>query len=281
MSRPITARTLVAGVVGDPVRHSLSPVIHNAWIQAAGIDAVYLAFPAAADSFAGLVKGLAAGAAVGLNVTIPFKEQAAALADVRSVAAGRAGAANLLVLGDGQVRADNTDGVGLLAALGEAGCRLHAGPVAVLGAGGAARGAVAALLDAGVTGVRLVNRSIERAKAIAAADDRVIACEWNDVAHALDGVAAVINATSLGMTGQPPLELPLEAAPRGAVVMDMVYKPLKTELLRKAERLGLPTADGLAMLINQARPSFEAFFGRPPPDVDVRSLCERALGERE
>ena len=274
----ITARTLLAGVVGDPVRHSLSPVIHNAWIQAARLDGVYLALPATAESFPSLVRGLAAGAAQGVNVTLPFKQQAAALADVRSASVERAGAANLLVFRDGQVRADNTDGAGLLAALGQAGFNPFS-PVVVLGAGGAARGAVLALLDAGVPSIRLINRSLERARAIAAPDGRISALGWDEARQALDGVAAVINATSLGMTGQPALELDLDRAPATAVVMDMVYRPLETPLLRAAKARGNPVADGLSMLIAQARPSFEAMFGRPPPaEVDVRALCEQALG---
>ncbi len=274
----ITARTLLAGVVGDPVRHSLSPVIHNAWIQAARLDGVYLALPATAESFPSLVRGLAAGAAQGVNVTIPFKQEAAALADVRSAAVERAGAANLLVFRDGQVRADNTDGAGLLAALGQAGFNPFS-PVVVLGAGGAARGAVLALLDAGVPSIRLINRSLERARAIAAPHGRISALGWDEARQALDGVAAVINATSLGMTGQPALELDLDRAPATAVVMDMVYRPLETPLLRAAKARGNPVADGLSMLIAQARPSFEAMFGRPPPaEVDVRALCEQVLG---
>ena len=278
MSRPITAETRIVGVVGDPVRHSLSPMIHNAWIEAAGLDAVYLAFPSTADRFAELVRGLARGAALGLNVTIPFKQTAASLADRMSAAAEDAGAANLLVFDqDGAIQADNTDGVGLLAALVQAGFFAGAGPAVVLGAGGAARGAVTSLLGAGAPSIRLINRSLERARAIAAGDPRISVHGWDQAARALDGVSGVINTTSLGMPGQPPLELSLEAAPRGAVVMDMVYRPLRTGLLLEAERLGLPTADGLAMLIGQARPSFEAFFGRPPPDIDVRRLCEAAL----
>ena len=202
MSRPATAATRLAGVVGNPVRHSLSPLIHNAWIAAAELDAVYVALQSAPASFGDLVKGLAGGAAVGINVTIPFKESAAALADERSPAAQRAAAANVLVFREGRILADNTD-----------------------------------------------------------------------------GVAAVINATSLGMTGEPPLELTLDGAPTTAVVMDMVYQPLKTDLLTEAERRGHPVADGLEMLIGQARPSFEAFFGRPPPEVDVRRLCQQALDQ--
>ena len=279
MTLSLTAETRIAGVVGHPVRHSLSPVIHNAWLQAAGIDAVYLAFAPREAGFEALVQGLRGQVALGLNVTIPFKERAAALADHRTPAAERAGAANLLLFGpDGRITADNTDGVGLLAALGEAGF-VPFSPVMVLGAGGAARGAVLSLLAAGVPSIRLVNRSLDRAKAMAALDGRVMALSWDEAGDALDGAAAVVNATSLGMTGQPPLVLSLDKAPASAVVMDMVYKPLTTELLRAAQARGNPTADGLAMLIGQARPSFEAIFGQPPPDIDVRGLCERALGQ--
>jgi shikimate dehydrogenase len=275
----ITAQTRLAGVTGDPVRHSLSPVIHNAWIETAGLDVVYTAFPVGSEHFAELVRSLADGAALGLNVTIPYKEAAASIADRRTAAVERAGAANVLVFRDGQILADNTDGVGLLAALGEAGFD-PSSPVVVLGAGGAARGAVLSLLEAGVPSIRLINRSIDRAEAIAAGNRRITVHGWDEAAKALGGVGAVINATSLGMTRQPRLNLSLDMAPAGAVVMDMVYRPLKTGLLRAAETRGNPTADGLSMLIAQARPSFEAFFGRPPPDdIDVRALCEQALGE--
>ena len=278
--RPITAETRIVGVAGRPVRHSLSPVIHNAWIEAAGLDAAYLAFAPPQHGFEALVNGLRGPVVLALNVTIPFKERAQARADPRTPAAERAGAANLLTFGpDGGVSADNTDGAGLLGALAEAGGLVDLSPVVVLGAGGAARGAVLSLLDAGVTAIRLVNRSAERAKAIAALDPRVTVLGWDQAAWALDGVSAVINATSLGMTGQPPLALSLDRAPPSAVVVDMVYQPLKTELLKAAEIRGHRTADGLSMLIAQARPSFEAFFGRPPPtDVDVRALCEQTLG---
>ena len=276
----VTAETRLVGVMGDPVRHSLSPIIHNAWIEAAGLDAVYTAFPVDSEHFADLVRGLAAGAALGLNVTIPYKEAAAGIADRRSPAVERAGAANVLVFREGRILADNTDGVGLLSALNQAGFNPFS-PVVVLGAGGAARGAVLSLLDAGVPSIRLINRSLDRAEAIAAGNPKITVHGWEGASRALDGVAAVINATSLGMTRQPRLDLSLDMAPPTAVVMDMVYRPLKTGLLRAAETRGNPTADGLSMLIAQARPSFEAFFGRPPPaEVDVRALCERALGAR-
>lgn len=275
----ITAATRVAGVVGHPARHSLSPVIHNAWIEAAGLDAVYLAFEPPAHGFRRFVEGLRGQLVLGLNVTIPFKEEALAAADRASPAARRAGAANLLVFEpDGAIAADNTDGVGLIGALRRAG--YEAGEAVVLGAGGAARGAVTALLDAGFTRIRLVNRTLARAQEIAAVDPRLSATGWEAAAAALEGCSVLVNATSLGMSGQPPLDLTLERLPKTATVLDMVYRPMPTPLLAAAERRGNRAASGLDMLIEQAVPSFQAFFGRTPPaDVDVRALCLGALGE--
>jgi shikimate dehydrogenase len=152
--------------------------------------------------------------------------------------------------------------------------------VVVLGAGGAARGAVLALVEAGASRIALVNRTAERARAIAQLDPGISVHAWPEAARLLEGAGAVINTTSLGMEGQPPLELALDALPRAAVVMDMVYRPLRTSLLASAEARGNPTADGLAMLVGQAVPSFEAMFGRPPPAMDVRALCEAALAGR-
>jgi shikimate dehydrogenase len=278
MSQPITGATLVAGVVGRPVRHSLSPLIHNAWLAEAGIDGVYVAFSPAEKGFSAFVDGLRGGVVRGLNVTLPFKAEALALADRASEAAKAAGAANLLIFeADGAIVADNTDGVGLLVALGE--FHPQAGPIVVLGAGGAAQGAVAALLQAGAPQVRLVNRTRAKAEALAAFfGSKVVATDWDDVATALAGAGALINATSLGLAGGSPLEIDLADLPREAVVMDMVYKPLETPLLAQARARGHPTADGLIMLIGQAAPSFEAFFGQPPPpSVDVKALALGAL----
>jgi shikimate dehydrogenase len=276
----IDAETRIAGVVGRPVRHSLSPVIHNAWIEAAGINAVYLAFAPPAAGFARLVEGLRGGVALGLNVTIPFKQDALAVAERATERARRAGAANLLSFNDdGGVVADNTDGAGLVLALRDAGWRPEAGPVVLLGAGGAARGAILALLDAGAPEVAVVNRTPERAQALCGVDPRVSAHGMDAVVPALTEASALVNATSLGMTGQPPLEFGLDGLPDGAVVMDMVYRPLQTGLLRRAQARGLRTADGLSMLIGQAAPSFETLFGLPPPqETDVRALCAAALG---
>ena len=278
---PITAETRIAGVAGRPVRHSLSPVIHNAWIEAAGINAVYLAFAPQAGGFARLVEGLRGGVALGLNVTIPFKEDALAVAERATERARRAGAANLLSFNeDGGIIADNTDGAGLILALQGAGWRPEAGPVVLLGAGGAARGAILALLEAGAPGVAVVNRTLERAQALCGVDPRVSAHGMDAPPPGLGEAGTLVNATSLGMTGQPPLQFDLDGLPETAVVMDMVYRPLETDLLRRARARTLRTADGLSMLIGQAVPSFETFFGRPPPeDADVRALCEAALGD--
>jgi shikimate dehydrogenase len=279
----ITGATTVAGVAGNPVRHSLSPLIHNAWIQAAGIDAVYVPFAPLGDRFHHFVDGLRGGAVRGVNVTIPFKEVALAMADEASVRAQGAAAANLLLFEpDGTVVADNTDGLGLLAALAAQapGFDVTAAPIALIGAGGAARGAASALLAAGAPEVRIVNRTLAKAEAVAGAlHGAVKACPLSAAAEAFEGVGAVINATSASLSGGD-LAVPLEATPESAVVMDMVYRPLRTVFLQRAEALGRPTVEGLEMLIRQAVPSFEAFYGRTPPaDVDVRALAIAKLGE--
>jgi shikimate dehydrogenase len=282
MSPPITGATAVAAVIGRPVRHSLSPLIHNAWLAAAGLDGVYVALSPREDRLPALVEGLRGGALRGLNVTLPFKEAALALADTASQAARRAGAANLLLFGeDGSVAADNTDGVGLVGAFASQApaVRLSGGPVVVLGAGGAARAAAAALMAAGAPQVRLINRTRDKAAAIRAAlGERVAVFDWTQTSTAFDGAAAVINATSLGLEGKPALAISLDDLPAGAAVMDMVYRPLRTPLLIAAAASGRPTVDGLEMLIQQAIPSFTAFFGQPPPaSVDVRALALSVL----
>jgi len=278
----ISGTTTVAGVVGAPVRHSLSPLIHNAWIEAAGVDGVYVALAPTAEHFPKLLDGLRGGALRGLNVTLPFKEAALAAADRASERARRAGAANLLVFeSDGTISADNTDGEGLLWAFSEQAPNLDitARPVVVLGAGGAARGAVAALLDAGAPEVRIVNRTLARAEAIArAVGGPVTVHEWGGLREAMTASSVVINATSLGLAGKDPLAVSFDGLQAGAVVMDMVYRPLRTAFLARAASEGFTTVDGLAMLIGQAAPSFKAFFGQTPPtSVDVRRLALAAL----
>jgi shikimate dehydrogenase len=282
--RLLSGATQVAGVVGSPVRHSLSPRIHSRWIADAGLDAVYVPFPVAEDGFRRFVEGMRGGAVRGVNVTIPFKEDALALADESDLLSRRSGAANVLIFhDDGRVEARNTDGPGLIEGLVKQvpGLDLTAAPVVVLGAGGAARGAGAALVAAGVPEIRLVNRTWARAAGLAEAFPYTYAFEWAEMARAFAGAGVVVNATAAGLNGRDELsDLPLHALPDEAVVMDMVYKPLETGLLRAARARGLRTVDGLSMLIQQAIPSFEAFYGRPPPaESDVRGLAIEALGQ--
>ncbi len=281
---PITGATAVAGIVGRPVRHSMSPILHNAWLAGAGIDGVYVPFSPTPESLAALVAGFRGGAIRGLNVTIPFKEAALAAADIASERARRAGAANVLVFReDGTIAADNTDGIGLIGAFAvqAPGCDLTAAPIVVLGAGGAGGGAVAALLDAGAPEIRLVNRTRAKAEALKAhLGGPISVFDWDDLAAATPGAGVLVNATSLGLDDRDPPLGALANLPGGAVVMDMVYKPLETQLLKAARALGHPVVDGLEMLIRQAAPSFEAFFGRSPPEnVDVRALAVAALGQ--
>jgi shikimate dehydrogenase len=284
----VTGAAIVAGVCGQPIRHSMSPVIHNAWIAAAGLNAAYVPFGPGEDSFETFVEGLRGGAIRGLNVTIPFKEQALACADRCSDLAKLAGAANLLIFeADGTITADNTDGPGLIGAIAvqAPGFDLAAAPVVILGAGGAARGAAAALALAGAPKVSIVNRTFARAEAIAVsigqARGSVVEAASEDELDALLAQAGlVINATSLGLGGGAGPAARLALTPNNAVVVDMVYKPLRTEFLQRAEAAGRRTVDGLEMLLRQAAPSFEAFFGvTPPAGVDVRGLALAQLGE--
>lgn len=274
MSR-ITGSARLAGIVGNPVAHSLSPLIHNAWIEALGLDAVYAPFaPGDADGFAVLVAAGRAGLLAGLNVTAPFKEQAFALADTASETARAAGSANILVFRDGRVEADSADGEGLLWALKTRAPRLvlDGAPVVMLGAGGAARAAVAALARAGAR-VRIVNRTRERAEALAA--DIGLGVQAIDAAMAFDGARLVVNALSVRPEVDP------AAFEAGTVVMDMTYRPVETPFLNAAQAAGLTIVDGLAMLIGQAAPSFRALFGVDPPDLDPRPMLLKHVGETE
>ena len=277
-SRLITGAARLGGIVGRPVAHSLSPVIHNAWIETAGMDAVYAAFaPPDETAFETLVAFGRAGMLAGVNVTAPFKEQAFALADTASAEATASGSANVLVFEDGRVHAESTDGFGLLAALADQApaLTLSGAVVVMLGAGGAARAAAQTLAAAGAQ-VRLVNRSRDRAEALAAdlgpavsvADEGLSGQEG-----AFDGAALVVNALSV----PPTLDLNRLAA--GTVVMDMTYRPVETDFLKAARSRGLRPVDGLGMLIGQAGPSFRAIFRTEPPALDLRPLLLAAIGD--
>ncbi len=277
--------TVRAGVVGSPARHSLSPLIHSAWLKAAGIDGVYRLYDIAADGFAGFLQGALDDGLRGVNVTLPFKEQALMAADEASEAAQLAGAANLLIFEGGGIRAQNTDGEGLLYALARQapGVDFIRKPVVLLGAGGAAKGAAAALANAGAMEIRIVNRTGARADQLAVElmlDFETDVMRW-DFDGALEGAGLLINAATAGLGGHDDRRLDLSGASPDLVVMDMVYSPLTTPLLTKAIARGLRTVDGLEMLIGQAIPSFEALFAQQPPaDVDVRGLALAELERR-
>lgn len=279
----LTAAARIAGVVGRPIAHSLSPVLHNAWIEAAGLDGAYVAFRLEEGRLAAFVEAFRGSSLAGVNVTLPFKTDALAAADIVSPRAAAAGAANVLVFGpDGEVRADNTDGVGLLHAFARQAPRFrpNSGPLVIFGAGGAARGAAAAFLEAGCPEIRILNRTRSRAADLAALlGPRVRAHDPGDPG-ALRGTAALVNASSGGLGPEVPPPPDFSSAPEGAVAMDMTYKPLTTPFLAAAAARGLATVDGLDMLIGQAMPAFEAFYGQPPPaGPDVRALVLRILGE--
>lgn len=260
--------TVDVGVVGQPIVQSLSPFIHNAWIKAAGIDAFYGSYgPKDPEQFGALMDWGRRGGLRGLNVTAPFKELALSLADIIGPAAADCGSANLLLFDDGKISADSTDGLGLMAALGEQapGLAVVDRPVVVLGAGGAARAAVAALLAAGAQ-VGVLNRTAARAEGLVADIGGTVVDP-----KALGEATLVINALSA------PPNLDVSVLRPEAVLMDMTYRPLMTEFLTAGRARGLTVVDGLAMLIGQARPSFRALFGIEPPDVDVRRIALRVL----
>jgi len=272
MSR-VTGAAVVGGVAGQPVAHSLSPVIHNAWLAAAGMDAAYVPFaPADAAGFEALIAAGRAGLAAGFNVTAPFKEQAFAAADTVSDTARATGSANILTFADGRVRADSSDGAGILYALSQQapGLSLQDAIVVLLGAGGAARAGAGALVAAGAQ-VRILNRSRDRAEALAA--DLGPSVRAVEAQGAFEGAALLINALSVSP------DIDLARLDAGTVVMDMTYRPVVTPFLAAARARGLTTADGLDMLIGQAGPSFEAIFGRAPPPLDLRALLLAHLGE--
>ena len=265
--------TTLAGVLGDPIAHSRSPRLHRHWLDRYGIDGDYLPLRVPAADLRAALSLLPQAGFAGVNVTIPHKEAAFALADEITDRARAVGAANTLTFRDGRVMADNTDGHGFVASLDQQapGWDAGTGSALVLGAGGAARGIVAALLVRGVDRVVLANRDRGRAERLAAdlagLPGRIDAIKTAAIPDALGEATLLVNATSLGMVGQPPLDIDLSPLPDAATVTDIVYTPLETPLLAAARARGLRTVDGLGMLLHQAAPGFEAWFGRRP-DVD-------------
>ena len=268
-----SGKAIVAGVTGWPVGHSRSPRLHGYWLRRYGIDGLYAPFPVAPDNFGAAVRGLAAAGLAGLNVTVPHKAAASALSDRLDDTAQRLGAANTLVFGpEGEIEGRNTDAFGFAESLADGGIADGGGIAVVLGAGGAARAVVLALQTLGYGPIRLANRTAARAEAVAAAlGPGIEPAPWAERADALADAALLVNATSLGMAGQPALDLPLDSLPAGAAVSDIVYAPLETPLLAAARRRGCRAVDGLGMLLHQGRPGFHAWFGVDPAvDEDVR-----------
>ncbi len=258
----ITGHARLAGVVGWPVAHSRSPLLHNHWLTRHGIDGAYVPLPVRPEDFRAAIAGLRAAGFAGVNVTIPHKEVAFGVCTELAQGARAAGAVNTLVFTPGGIIGSNTDGVGFLANLAAHGVSAF-GPALLLGAGGAARAIAAALLCAGAE-VTIANRSPERADALCAALPGARSLAWSRRAAALADHALLVNTTSLGMAGQPPLELDLSDAPSGLAVADIVYVPLETRLLADARVRGLTAVGGLGMLLHQAVPGFAAWFGVTP-----------------
>ena len=272
-----------AFVAGHPVGHSRSPLIHGHWLGTFGIDGSYERVDVAPGAFPDFLRGLRDHGYVGGNVTLPHKEAAFRLVDELTEAARRLGAVNTVWLApDGRLVGHNTDGLGFTASLDE-----QAGPdwerevatALVLGAGGAARAVVAALLDRGLRAVAVANRTETRAQDLVALDPaRVRAVAWPLLGPALREAGLLVNTTQLGMDGQPPLDVDPGALPDAAIVADIVYVPLETPLLAAARRRGLRTVDGLGMLLHQAVPGFAAWFGRTPRvDTVLRARIEADL----
>ncbi|MES2945003.1 MAG: shikimate dehydrogenase [Pseudomonadota bacterium] len=258
----------LAGIMGWPVGHSRSPLIHNYWLQKYGLLGAYVQLPVAPGKLAVAIPGLAALGFRGCNITIPHKVDALQLVDEVDVNARRMGALNTIVVqADGSTKGFNNDGFGYIQSLLDAkpDWRADAGPITVLGAGGAARAVVLSLADRGAKEIRLLNRTFEKAQALA--DEfgaPVKALPWQDRHAALADVAMLVNTTSQGMHGNPALELDLDVLPPHALVSDVIYVPIETPLLAAARQRGNPTVNGLGMLLNQARPAFNAWFGVMP-----------------
>ena len=262
----------LAAVIGHPIAHSKSPILHGYWLKEYGLSGHYVPIDVDPGALREAFDALIRLGFKGTNVTVPHKEEAIALADEVSARAEAIGAANTITFGaDGSVHADNTDGIGFLENLRQnnPNWRADAGPAALLGAGGAARAVIAGLLDAGTPEIRLTNRSADRALALAEIfGSKVVVVPWANAPDIFDGAATAVNGTSLGMVGQPPIDISLDALPATAVATDLVYTPLDTVFLQKARSQGCATVDGLGMLLHQAAPGFERWFGYKPTVTD-------------
>lgn len=267
----------LAGVIGSPIGHSKSPKLHGHWLKKHNIAGYYIPIELTHETFEQGLRALPMLGFKGVNVTIPFKEKALALADVVTDRAALIGAANTLTfLSDGRIQADNTDGYGFIANLKQnaAGWKATSGPALVFGAGGAGRAVVSALLSERAPEIILTNRTRNKADMLREHFGvRVRVVDWNNMASAIAEATTLVNTTSLGMIGQPPLFVPLDTIQPGTLVTDIVYAPLQTQLLAQAKARGCITVDGLGMLLHQAVPGFENWFRtRPVVDQELRQV---------
>lgn len=270
--------TIKAFVAGYPIRHSRSPLIHGHWLKSFGISGSYQALAVAPESFGEFIAGLKAGqngGFVGGNVTIPHKESAYQFADKPDEIARELGAANTVWMQNGQLHATNTDGYGFLSNID------HAQPgwdktnrAVVLGAGGASRAVVQALRNRGLSEIHVVNRTLERAQELRDRfGSKIFAHPMSGLDDVMQGAGLFVNTTSLGMGGSEAPRIDFSPLQTGAIVTDLVYVPLKTPILAMAEEQGFATVDGLGMLLHQAKPGFERWFGRKPVvDEALRQL---------
>lgn len=273
----ISGKARLAGVIGWPVGHSRSPRLHGWWLDHYGVDGAYLPLPVRPEDFERVLRCLPAMGFAGANVTVPHKEAALRAVDRVDPVARRIGAVNTLVIAaDGTIEGRNTDAYGFLENLrrGCPGWSPQAGPAVVIGAGGASRAVCAALVDAGIPELRLINRSVKRAASLAEdIGGPITVMAWEKRSDGLADAALLVNTTTLGMAGAPPLDLDLADLPPAAVVNDIVYVPLRTPLLAAAAARGNAVVDGLGMLLHQARPGFEAWFGiRPEVTPELRAF---------
>ncbi len=271
----------LAAVIGSPIAHSLSPRVHGYWLRKYQIPGYYIPIGLSRDHFAKGIDALVRLGFRGVNITLPFKETALAFADVITDEAALIGAANTLTFRkDGRIQADNTDGYGFVANIRQKAPEWSArvAPAMVIGAGGASRAIISALLGEGAPEILLVNRTRSRAEMLAEHfGARITVVDWTHAPAAMAGIGTLVNTTSLGMEGEPPLNIPLDHLPRGALVTDIVYTPLQTPLLIEAEKRGCQTVDGLGMLLHQAVPGFESWFGIRPEVDDA--LRDEVLGK--
>ncbi len=267
----------LAGVMGWPVAHSLSPRLHGHWLKRYGIDGAYVPLAVRPGDLEKCLRSLGPMGFRGVNITVPHKQMALEICDQTDEEAGRIGAVNTISVGDdGRLVGSNTDGFGFLENIKSQNpaWRADRGPAVVLGAGGAARGVCTALMGAGAPEIKLVNRTLARAQALAGdLGGTISAHSWEERGDCLEGAALLVNTTSLGMQGEAELDLDLAGLPSEALVTDIVYAPLETSLLAGAKMRGNPAIDGLGMLLHQARPGFAAWFGAEPQvDGELRRV---------